>query len=684
MTGIDIETIESQGQSLETIQSDIIDFFWQDTVLIGQNISFDIGFLKKFLPWCAFAHSIDTYPLAASSIPYLKSYSLESIDHHLKEKYTSYNDRKSYLLTTLSEWKTLSAHDALYDCITGLCFIWRWCSQISNFEKEFPILWDILSKTKGEWITTIIARPEGSPLGGRDEAIDFNASFWTKRSEVEESQSIWDPSNTSGWRKLNLPILTSPLTTEKKSSHNTIINREKTPHHSKRSTKWINLEKVISELPHPCIIAVSHGSKIDIIKRACKNEQFDYLKEEQILDQEKLSQWLEKDTYTEDEFLFVCFYLAHHRDGYRILQPTLTTHKYILDYLQIKKIELKKDKKILCSQWWLYYTIENNPERKEIYKDYPICILDADRRHTTYNDYAQRWMGLNTILYQREKYDYEIKQKNTMTPWNYDTITTIINSLTFFIAHFTHDSEKQYRNLKQYKREIDYLLNHQSYTNTAESWNSLREIRNNLLRKSKNIPKYLQDNMNKLSIFFQNPLKIQRNINQNKDTRYTIAPAVRYIDFAEYLKMFGDHKVLFFSPARSEYKTFIGKNTPSHTITIKREDRQEQIITLLKSTSWSTFIICHNTEKSKKIFNDLHESCLKESHTLIGEYLTGWVAKNSIKQTDDKPNIMIGGYHMLLHFWGEGNKIDNIIIVYVPNNINTFIEEDIRHYAPMK
>jgi DNA polymerase III epsilon subunit-like protein len=50
MTGIDIETIESKGQSLETIQSDIVDFFSPDTVLIGQNISFDIGFLKKFFP----------------------------------------------------------------------------------------------------------------------------------------------------------------------------------------------------------------------------------------------------------------------------------------------------------------------------------------------------------------------------------------------------------------------------------------------------------------------------------------------------------------------------------------------------------------------------------------------------------------------------------------------------------
>ena len=119
---------------------------------------------------------------------------------------------------------------------------------------------------------------------------------------------------------------------------------------------------------------------------------------------------MSKEYYTEEEFLFVLFYLSHHRDGYRVLHPTLTTHKYILDYLQIKNINLKKDKKILCSHGGLYYTIQNNPERKDIYKDYPICILDADRRHTTYNDYAQKGIGLTTVLSQREKFEYEINQ----------------------------------------------------------------------------------------------------------------------------------------------------------------------------------------------------------------------------------------------------------------------------------
>ena len=192
-------------------------------------------------------------------------------------------------------------------------------------------------------------------------------------------------------KEATLPVLSSPLSSEKKQSpYSTIINREKAPNHSKRSTKDIALHHLIKELPQHSIIAVSHGSKIDIIKRYCPDESFDYLKEEQIIDQDKLSLWLDKASYTEDERLFVLFYLSHHRDGYRVLQPTLTPHRHILEYLQKKTTKLNHDKKILCTHGGLYYTIHNNLDRKEIYKDYTICLFDADRRHTTYNDYAQR------------------------------------------------------------------------------------------------------------------------------------------------------------------------------------------------------------------------------------------------------------------------------------------------------
>lgn len=647
MTGIDIDKISSEWLPLEKILEEIKLFFWENKILIGQNISFDIGFLKKFFPWCQFNQSIDTYELASSSIPYLKSYSLESIDNHLSNNDENYKNHKKELLNDLSKWEEINAHNALYDCINGISFMkWR-IKQIERFSKEFAIVNTILSKTKEEkGISTIL--------------------LWEKTS-----------GNNQWW---DLPTLTSPLVNEKKLIHETSIKRSEQAQHSKWSSKWVDLENFISELPYPCIIAVSHGSKIDIIKRACKKEQFDYLKEEQILDQDKLSLWCKKESYTNEEFLFILFYLAHHRDGYRVIQATLTTHKYILDYLQVKKLEIKKDKKILCTHWWLYYTIQNNPDRQETYKDYPICLLDADWRHTTYNDYAQRWIPLSSLLYQREKFNYEIQQNNTADQEKKEIISSIITSLSFFTAHFTKDSELYYKKERKDRWEISYIINEPLYTDSMLSWEHLQTLRNQL-KEEIETPKYLQSVMEKFLTLLSNPVKIKRNMGyNNKDISYNISPWVRYIDFAEYLKLFEEHKVFFFSPQRTEYKEFLPK-TEKKLPSIQWNDDFKKIEALCKESTWSIFIVSHNTEKSKQIFTLLHQQWFGKSHNLIGEYLTGGIAKNAIKQNSTEASIIIGWYHMLLHFRGEGNKIDHIIISYVPQWISKFIQDDIAQYA---
>ena len=197
---------------------------------------------------------------------------------------------------------------------------------------------------------------------------------------------------------------------------------------------------MINELPHPCIIAVSHSSKIDIIKRACPQESFNYLKEEQILNQKKLSQRIGKFTWSEEEFLFIIFYLAHHRDGYRVLNPILNTHKYILDYFQDSKPQTETDKKILCSHGGLYYTMSQTEYRKKNFSDYPIVLLDADRRHTTYNDFAQKGMNLNNTLFQREKTRYTIKQEKSSN--QQQAFEQLVQYRELFIGYFGMESER--------------------------------------------------------------------------------------------------------------------------------------------------------------------------------------------------------------------------------------------------
>ena len=128
--------------------------------------------------------------------------------------------------------------------------------------------------------------------------------------------------------------------------------------------------------------------------------------------------------------------------------------------------------------------------------------------------------------------------------------------------------------------------------------------------------------ISKIDTLFNNPLALRRMISNTKDVSYTLAPSVRYIDFSEYLKMFGDQKLFFFSSSRSEYKYRLPIQEDTKKPQILEIDNITHIADKLKDLSGSTFIISHNSEKSKKLFQLLHEKKFSDTHKLIGEYLT--------------------------------------------------------------
>lgn len=68
--------------------------------------------------------------------------------------------------------------------------------------------------------------------------------------------------------------------------------------------KGLNIRELIDQLPQPSLIAVSHPSKIDIIKNACPEYHFDYLKDDQIIDFTLYNKWIKKDNLSMHERLF--------------------------------------------------------------------------------------------------------------------------------------------------------------------------------------------------------------------------------------------------------------------------------------------------------------------------------------------------------------------------------------------
>lgn len=644
ITWIQSSTLENSWQSLEVIQQEIWRFFDATTILIGQNISFDIWFLQRFFPDCEYHNSIDTYDLACSSIPYLWSYSLEAIDQYLSTKHKPSYDLKNSLLEKLSWDTSITNHHALYDCIVGIVFVTWFFQQLQSFESKFPIF---------------------------DQAI-------RRRNNQEFSIfSLISPttSNTSTTSE-SLPILSSPASTKKPTHTTHLINRDNTPTESKFSTAWLKLQDIIPQLPEKSIIAVSHGSKIDIIRRACPDTKFWFLKAEQVISHEKLKQRTQKKIFSSQEVLFVVFYLSHQRDGYRVLDPKLSTHKYILDYLQATSTSLASEK-ILCSLWWLYYTLEDKNRWQQEFSDYTICILDADWRHTSYNNYAQKWITLSSSVFRRENALYALQEHADNQ--QLQDFEALINTRTMRLGYFGMEANWYLGTLQ--KSEIAYRPHNTDFKKSYWLRETLKQERKSYVKSYKN-NQDITWLIHKINQLLNHPVTIHRHISQNWQIDYSIAPSVRYIDFSEYLEMFWAQKILFFSPKRKDYRTWITPLPDKNNWPIVLEKHTtKETIQSIKSHEWSTFIISHNSQKSKKLFEELTQEGFDTVATLIGEHITWGVGKAITQYDDSGDNIAIWGYHLLLQFWASGKTFDTIIIYSVYQSLAEVLVDDIKFYG---
>ena len=117
ITWISIDDIQS-APSIFDVQDEILKFFWENTILIGHNIEFDINFLKKYFPDVKYFDSIDTFYLAQNLIHYPLSYALDVLVESLMS-----NKIFKDLFLKLHGWEEYdenNIHDWLYDSQNAL------------------------------------------------------------------------------------------------------------------------------------------------------------------------------------------------------------------------------------------------------------------------------------------------------------------------------------------------------------------------------------------------------------------------------------------------------------------------------------------------------------------------------------------------------------------------------------
>ncbi len=634
--------------SLSAVSSDIESFFDDNVVIIGHNIWFDLGFLEKSIPSLRRSHSIDTFDIIWSSIPYLKSYALENIHTHLstEEGYrTIYDNAKKIVLGNREK-----SHDALYDSMICYCIIqWRIQYLVKIFI-QFPYVAHLYSKVD-EW----------------NNYIEIINNHKDKESEIMSMPHIERPSNKKS----------KSLENDKK------INPLFLGQGWKISMKWLHIQELINELPMPSIIAVSHPSKIDIIKNACPWYRFNYLKEDQIIDFALYEQRTQKKSLSMSEWLFCILYVSHALLWYSIIQAVITEHKHILSYITKKESNKNYENHILCTHGWWYAYRDQHSDRSEQLSKYTICMRDIDRRYITYNDYSSKYFNPQALLFHREELLYHetndvIVKKESSNELN----KSIYNDMLMFLGVFYIECESIYREKKKHKRE-SICSNNENYTRSIWLWDNIYNWWKNNISK-KHVWSYLDKMMEKMNRLLYQESIIQYSESTGKGSYYTLTPVHKYIDFSEYNDLFAKHIYCFLSTNRPEYTT-IKEGIRHKDISIQSLQSISDIEKNIINSSWkNVFIISHNSEKTKQIFASIRQKDYMKNREILAEYITGWIQKNVAKwwAKDGKLLVMIGWYHYLLNIRSANIKTENIIICHIPKQREWFIYNDILRYAP--
>lgn len=678
ITGLSIADLEA-APTREEVLPQIQKYFDEDTIVIGHNIKFDLDFLEKYFPECKYAGSIDTYPLSQTFIHYAPSYALEVLVAHVQTKEPSFND----ILQKMIGWKHDAelSHDALYDTLESLAMYRFFVERTNELGKKY---WSLLTiKDQSLWFF-----PQAIS------ASNLQGPTLNVRIQFPSLQRL-APQNISLSAKSNLTDLEN---------------------HKRYYVGDMDIKELLKEIASQknVILVFQNIQKLDIAKMILNDmgvKNIGFIKEDQTINEEMFTDFLNKGQFTENEFLFVCKYLSHLDKWYGTLDLNNSNDWKI--YYAIKDTRAKtKFPLILATHSWIYSMIKEENH----FPDYDIFFFDTERWYKTYNFFLSRpadlYYTLNLIesLIYREQVAQEIKMsKNWIlhvrggAEWIWGGgVDAASKALQEFHSFFqiliwvlSSETKKIFTNTAAIYIPHDPIVDHSDFHQTNQMWKQLPEhIEKVKAAIGEEMFAPVEKQIQQLDHIFNNVVNISKKMYSQSDFYFVYAEAQRYTNREEFLEIFTNN-VYFLSNNNNEYLPLLEKggvgggfdeakftSTKIPTRNLWRVDQITKHIQSADANIQNIFIFSPKKEESKKIFEDLCQKGIQEQALILVENITGGVGKNVFKASGSGRKIIIGGNSFLLYLYANGTTIDEVILFNSKWGSEQSILQDIQRYYP--
>lgn len=624
----DLQNAPAIDQIIPTIKS----FLNENTVIVWQNINFDLEILKRFLD-IEMKTSIDTLPIAKTIFHYLPSYSLEIINEHMLSKDPNWN----------WFWEEKNYHDALYDCYVAYKILKQFINKLEKLSENYPIIKDIISKNI--WLYNEII--EITPTGKIYDKVFLPAL----KKEVKNETNIYNP----GWFELN---------------------------NYDNFTKFyiwnITLKKVLSSVSwnkQNLIFSFSNNNKLQIVKKILNElwlKNIWYLKDESILNQEKISKLLTKDSYEDFETNFIIKYFSQYEEWMWILDLNSSEDYKIYNFLK-EKIDKKLNKIILCTHSWLFNSIK---EWKDL-SEYMVLFFDWDLWYNSFSKYINQPVDIyNTINYIENliyKKRYESKQKN---------LEEFYNWLLIFTWTLYNEITNKFIWIQTNKIEINPIIDNIDFHKTNSLLKNLDEhiesIKKDLDEEEFN---ELRLKMDELMSVLGNIISVEKRMFNEDRFFYIFHKTDNIINYQEFLWLFNNNNVRFFSCLDINKSIKINKASTIEYDQSLISHIQDTNKTIEESTKHdNSFILCTLKAKSKDLFETMFRQNILNSHKIYVENITWWLGKNMFYCKKENKKIVIWWYEFFINLVAEWVFFDKIIIHHNVWTLADAIYSDILYY----
>ena len=270
VTWVALDDLED-APSIDEILTDIQSFFDDKTIVIGHNISFDVAMLQKYREYAPLAQ-LDTYVLWKSCAHFKASYALDVLHREIEKDTKKMSTSVKY-------------HDALADSYAAAELFQRCIQRITHLRHTYLLLDYVLQESN--WILHKIVKRTHKPY-----------KFETK--------------------KLFFPALkTNQITNKKILTQDPIRLKE---YIGKKGYIWHHtlhtFLKHIDRSENKYVLAFTHKSKQTIAQQYLQSLWIstNSLHNNVIFDPEQVNNFLQKKSFTDNEFLFVQKYYSHCRN----------------------------------------------------------------------------------------------------------------------------------------------------------------------------------------------------------------------------------------------------------------------------------------------------------------------------------------------------------------------------------